>query len=97
MDPRFKNRIDSDEIWHRVQNAAVSVTTTREVQCSLFFSSVTLLPFLFFNSSMCHYIVIKYILQVANQEEHRLMQEDSDADEVSEQNDEYSDEVMPCT
>ncbi|XP_078023052.1 uncharacterized protein LOC117260069 isoform X2 [Epinephelus lanceolatus] len=26
MDPRFKNRIDSDEIWHRVQNAAVTTS-----------------------------------------------------------------------
>lgn len=34
---------------------------------------------------------------MSNQEEHRLMQEDSDADEVSEQNDEYSDEVMQST
>ncbi|XP_042342939.1 uncharacterized protein LOC121943484 [Plectropomus leopardus] len=31
MDPRFKTRIDSDEIWYRVQNAAVRVTTTTEV------------------------------------------------------------------
>lgn len=42
MDPRFKNRIDSDAIWHGIQNAAVRVTTTREVQSSLFFSIVTL-------------------------------------------------------
>lgn len=34
---------------------------------------------------------------MSNQEEHGLMQEDSDADEVSEQNDEYSDEVMQST
>ena len=40
MDPRFKNRIDSEEIWQRVKNAAVLFTTTREVQCSLFFLNV---------------------------------------------------------
>ncbi|XP_078102004.1 uncharacterized protein LOC144515229 isoform X2 [Sander vitreus] len=31
MDPRFKNRVDSDEIWYRVRNAAVRVTTTTEM------------------------------------------------------------------
>ncbi|XP_028429117.1 uncharacterized protein LOC114552482 isoform X2 [Perca flavescens] len=31
MDPRFKNRIDSDEIWCRVRNAAIRVTTTTEM------------------------------------------------------------------
>uniref|UniRef100_A0A8C4DY82 C2H2-type domain-containing protein n=1 Tax=Dicentrarchus labrax TaxID=13489 RepID=A0A8C4DY82_DICLA len=30
MDPRFKNRIDSEEIWYRVKNAAVRATTTTE-------------------------------------------------------------------
>lgn len=44
----------------------------------------------------CYNIVIKYILQVSNQVEHRLVQEDSDADDVSEQN-ECSDEVIPST
>ncbi|XP_067451432.1 uncharacterized protein [Thunnus thynnus] len=61
MDPRFKNRVDSDEIWNRVKSAAVTVTITTG--------------------------------QVSNQEEHRLQREDSDADDVSEQNDEYSDET----
>lgn len=31
MDPRFKNRIDSNEIWQQIQNAAVDVTSAREV------------------------------------------------------------------
>ncbi|XP_074496307.1 uncharacterized protein LOC141770552 isoform X2 [Sebastes fasciatus] len=57
MDPRFKNRIDSDEIWYRVKQAAVRFTK-----------------------------------EVSNQEEHRPLREDSDADDVSEHN-EYSDET----
>lgn len=31
LDPRFKNRIDSDEIWQRVLNAALDLTATGEV------------------------------------------------------------------
>nr|XP_046245767.1 uncharacterized protein LOC124059629 isoform X2 [Scatophagus argus]XP_046245768.1 uncharacterized protein LOC124059629 isoform X2 [Scatophagus argus]XP_046245769.1 uncharacterized protein LOC124059629 isoform X2 [Scatophagus argus] len=62
MDPRFKNRVDSDEIWQRVQNAAVRVTTTAKV---------------------------------SNQKEPKPLDEDSDADDASEQNDEeYSDETL---
>ncbi|XP_059186901.1 uncharacterized protein LOC131969739 isoform X2 [Centropristis striata] len=57
MDPRFKNRVDSDEIWNRVKNAAVRIAT-----------------------------------EGANQEEHRVLLEDSDAADSSEQN-ESSDEA----
>lgn len=32
---------------------------------------------------------------MSNHKEHRLQEKDSDADDVSEQNDEYSDEVIP--
>ncbi|XP_045930909.1 uncharacterized protein LOC123986603 isoform X1 [Micropterus dolomieu] len=31
LDPRFKKRIDSDEIWYRVENAAVRVKTKTQV------------------------------------------------------------------
>ncbi|XP_060903078.1 uncharacterized protein LOC132980771 [Labrus mixtus] len=34
MDPRFKNSIDSDEIWSRVKTAAVRAATLREVSNS---------------------------------------------------------------
>ncbi|XP_053176913.1 uncharacterized protein LOC128360498 [Scomber japonicus] len=61
MDPRFKNRVDSDEIWNRVKKAAVTVSTTTG--------------------------------HVSNHKEHRFQEKDSDADDVSEQNDEYSDET----
>ncbi|XP_044058674.1 uncharacterized protein LOC122879066 [Siniperca chuatsi] len=63
LDPRFKNRIELDEIWYRVKNAAIRV---------------------------------KNKTQVSNQEENRLLHEDSDASDVSEQKDkepEYSDET----
>lgn len=33
MDPRFKNRIDSDEIWDRVKNAVLkAAAATEQVQ-----------------------------------------------------------------
>ncbi|CAJ1064953.1 zinc finger BED domain-containing protein 1-like [Xyrichtys novacula] len=31
MDPRFKNSIDSEEIWNRVKNAAIRASTSREM------------------------------------------------------------------
>lgn len=129
MDPRFKNRIDSDEIWYRVKNAAVRVKThnTTQVQFSLL-SQISVLThqtlyyrfkvsscrqlshtlsvevvllvvrwpaglFVSFWTHPCQCFMIKYILQVSKQEE-------SDADDVSEQKDkepEYSDEVMSST